>query len=105
VLKPLFALAVSAALLGATAAYAAMVPTQFPLAPQNESGEHGTATLLQGVNGVIVRLRVAGAPASISPRIFTRAPAANSIRSPSIRSRRSSAAFRKRPSRTLRWPT
>jgi hypothetical protein len=62
VLKPLFALAVSAALLGATAAYAAMVPTQFPLAPQNESGEHGTATLLQGVNGVIVRLRVAGAP-------------------------------------------
>ena len=41
-------------------AQAAMTPMQFPLADQNNSGEHGTATLLQGVNGVIVKLRLSG---------------------------------------------
>ena len=53
--------AVGAALvLAAPAAQAAMTPLQFRLADQNNSGEHGTATLLQGVNGVIVKLRLSG---------------------------------------------
>lgn len=60
--KHLFALAVAAALLDASRASAAMTPMQFPIAPQNDSGEHGTATLLQGTNGLIVRLRIAGVP-------------------------------------------
>ena len=42
-------------------AQAAMAPMQFRLADQNNSGERGTATLLQGVNGVIVKLRLNGA--------------------------------------------
>lgn len=41
-------------------AQAAMAPMQFRLTEQNNSGEHGTATVLQGVNGVIVKLRLAG---------------------------------------------
>jgi len=61
VVKHFVALAVAAAFLGASPASAALVPMQFPLAPQNDSGEHGTATLLQGTNGLIVRLRLAGA--------------------------------------------
>ena len=35
-------------------------PLQFRLAEQNNSGEQGTATVLQGVNGVIVKLRLRG---------------------------------------------
>jgi hypothetical protein len=46
--------------LAAPAAQAAMTPMQFRLADQNNSGEHGTATVLQGVNGVIVKLRLSG---------------------------------------------
>jgi hypothetical protein len=36
------------------------MPMQFRLAEQNGSGEQGTATVLQGVNGVIVKLRLSG---------------------------------------------
>jgi len=53
------AVGVTLALVGASA-QAAMAPTQFRLAELNGSGEHGTATMLQGVNGVIVKLRLAG---------------------------------------------
>jgi len=62
VVKPLVALAAAAALGGGSAASAALTPIQFPLTAQSDSGEHGTATLLQGTNGLIVRLRLAGAP-------------------------------------------
>ena len=51
---------VTLALVGLSA-QAAMTPMQFRLADQNNSGEHGTATMLQGVNGVIVKLRLSGA--------------------------------------------
>ena len=37
-------------------------PLQFHLGEQSGSGEAGTATVLQGVNGVIVKLRLNGAP-------------------------------------------
>ena len=50
---------VLAAVVGPSA-QAAMAPMQFRLAAQNSSGETGTATVLQGVNGVIVKLRLAG---------------------------------------------
>jgi hypothetical protein len=50
---------VALALVGPSA-QAAMAPMQFRLADQNNSGEHGTATMLQGVNGVIVKLRLTG---------------------------------------------
>src|ERR1700736_3267402 len=33
---------------------------QFPIADQNGSGEHGTATVLDGSRGLIVKLRLAG---------------------------------------------
>jgi hypothetical protein len=52
--------ACAALALAGPAAQAAVTPMQFPLAEQNGSGEHGTATLLQGVNGVIVKLRLSG---------------------------------------------
>src|ERR1035437_5048305 len=50
---------VALALVGPSA-QAAMAPMQFRLADQNNSGEQGTATMLQGVNGVIVKLRPTG---------------------------------------------
>jgi hypothetical protein len=50
---------VALALVGPSA-QAAMAPMQFRLADQNNSGEQGTATMLQGVNGVIVKLRLTG---------------------------------------------
>ncbi|HEV3087550.1 MAG TPA: hypothetical protein VGX96_10040 [Candidatus Elarobacter sp.] len=53
------AAAVTVGLVGISA-QAAMAPMQFRLADQNNSGEHGTATVLQGVNGVIVKLRLSG---------------------------------------------
>ena len=56
--------ALAAALIAGTAAQAA-TPIQLPIKEQNGSGEHGTATLLQGVNGVIVRLRLSGAPETV----------------------------------------
>ena len=37
------------------------VPTQYKLAPQNGSNEAGTATLLDGAGGLIVRLRLTNA--------------------------------------------
>src|ERR1700681_4929337 len=37
------------------------MPTQLHLVAQNNSAEQGTATLLDGTNGLIVRLRLAGA--------------------------------------------
>ncbi len=49
---------VALALVGPSAQ--AATPMQFRLADQNNSGEHGTATMLQGVNGVIVKLRLTG---------------------------------------------
>ncbi|MEA2666513.1 MAG: hypothetical protein QOI11_3457 [Candidatus Eremiobacteraeota bacterium] len=60
----------SALVLGATAQSPApsspapaarKMPTQFKLAPQNGSGEAGTATLLDGAGGLIVRLRLSNA--------------------------------------------
>ncbi|BDE05129.1 hypothetical protein WPS_04050 [Vulcanimicrobium alpinum] len=59
-LKFVTAAALAAAALTATAAGAA-TPIQIPILAQNGSGEHGTATLLQGAAGVIVRLRMSGA--------------------------------------------
>jgi hypothetical protein len=54
----------AALILGATAQSPApamrKMPLQFRLAEQNNSGEQGTATLLQGVNGIIVKLRLTG---------------------------------------------
>jgi len=41
------------------------VPMQFRLAEQNNSAEQGTATVLQGVNGVIVKLRLSGDPEGV----------------------------------------
>jgi hypothetical protein len=52
------AVGVALALVGPSAQ--AATPMQFRLADQNNSGEHGTATMLQGVNGVIVKLRLTG---------------------------------------------
>ncbi len=43
------------------AATARKMPTQFKLAPQNGSGEAGTATLFDGAGGLIVRLRLSNA--------------------------------------------
>ncbi|MDB5092650.1 MAG: hypothetical protein JWO85_751 [Candidatus Eremiobacteraeota bacterium] len=60
-LKFIAATALAVALATGTAAFAAMQPMQFPIADQNGSGEHGTATLLQGTKGLIVKLRLAGA--------------------------------------------
>ncbi|GAC1579196.1 MAG: hypothetical protein NVS3B7_13080 [Candidatus Elarobacter sp.] len=57
-------MAVSVALTAGTASQAA-TPIQLPLKEQNASGEHGTATLFQGVKGVIVKVRLSGAPESI----------------------------------------
>ncbi len=37
-------------------------PLQFHLGEQSSSGEAGTATVLQGVKGVIVKVRLKGAP-------------------------------------------
>lgn len=37
------------------------MPAQFKLAPQNNSAEAGTATLLDGAGGLIVRLRLSNA--------------------------------------------
>jgi hypothetical protein len=51
--------AVAAVVVTASAAWAAK-PMQFPIADQNGSGEHGTATVLDGSRGLIVRLRLAG---------------------------------------------
>jgi hypothetical protein len=44
----------------AGSAASAVAPMQFPISAQNGSGEHGTATMLQGSAGVIVRVRMAG---------------------------------------------
>jgi hypothetical protein len=72
-LKVIAAAAGAAAVFTGSAAWAAMQPMQFPIADQNGSGEHGTATLLQGSRGLIVKLRLAGAidgvdqPAHIHP--------------------------------------
>ena len=44
----------------APAAPAHKPPTQVKLAPQNASGESGTATMLDGAKGLIVRLRLEG---------------------------------------------
>jgi opacity protein-like surface antigen len=59
-LKLLTAAAVAAAVVTGTAALAAVQPIQFPLLEQNGSGEHGTATVLQGVSGLIVKVRMTG---------------------------------------------
>ena len=64
-MKFIFAAAVAATVVLGATAQAAMTPTQFPLAEQNSSGEHGTATLLQGVSGVIVKVRLAGTPEGV----------------------------------------
>jgi len=49
-----------------TAAGSAMKhPIQVKLNPQSNSGESGTATLLDGAKGLIVRLRVAGGPEGV----------------------------------------
>jgi hypothetical protein len=58
----LFAAAGAALIIGATAQSPAprKMPTQVHLVAQNNSAEQGTATLYDGVNGLIVRLRVAG---------------------------------------------
>jgi hypothetical protein len=58
--KFIAAAALAAAVVTGTAAWAATSPMQFRLADQNGSGEHGTATVFQGVNGVIVKLRLTG---------------------------------------------
>ena len=39
------------------------MPVQFRLAPQNNSGETGTATLYDGAKGLIVKLRTSGSEA------------------------------------------
>ena len=49
----------------ATAARAMHAPTQIKLEAQNNSGEAGTATLLDGAKGLIVKLRVEGGPAGV----------------------------------------
>ena len=56
-MKCVAATAGAVAVFTGTAAFAAMQPMQFPIADQNGSGEHGTATLLQGSRGLIVKLR------------------------------------------------
>lgn len=45
----------------APAAAARKAPVQYKLSPQNGSGEAGTATLLDGVSGLIVRLHLSDA--------------------------------------------
>ena len=45
----------------AAPAAARKAPLQYKLSPQNGSGEAGTATLLDGTNGLIVRLRLSNA--------------------------------------------
>ena len=47
------------------------LPLQFKLAAQNGSGEAGTATLLDGVDGLIVRLRLEGASGDQPAHIHT----------------------------------
>ena len=42
-------------------------PLQIRLLPQNGSGETGTATLLDGANGLIVKLRLANTTADVQP--------------------------------------
>jgi hypothetical protein len=58
-LKFIAAASVAAVVVTASAASAAR-PMQFPIADQNGSGEHGTATVLDGSRGLIVKLRLAG---------------------------------------------
>jgi hypothetical protein len=58
-LKLVAAAALAAAVATGTAAGAAK-PIQFPIPDQNGSGEHGTATVLDGSRGLIVKLRLAG---------------------------------------------
>jgi hypothetical protein len=55
------AAAAAAAVFTGTAAWAAMQPTQVHLLEQNGSGETGTATMLQGERGLIVKLRMSSA--------------------------------------------
>jgi hypothetical protein len=59
----LIAASAAALIIGATAQSPAprKMPMQLRLAAQNNSAEQGTATLLDGTNGLIVRLRLAGA--------------------------------------------
>lgn len=52
--------------LAAPAVAQAAAPTQIKLGEQNASGEHGTATLLDGANGLIVRVRVSGYPEGVA---------------------------------------
>jgi hypothetical protein len=59
-MKYLSVVLAAAAILVGTAASAVMTPIQFPIMPQNGSGEHGTATMLQGSAGVIIRVRLVG---------------------------------------------
>jgi hypothetical protein len=61
------ALAGALVLASTLAASAATVPTQFRLSPQNGSGERATATLLQGADSVIVRVRTSGQGADPQP--------------------------------------
>ncbi len=59
----LFAAAGAALVIGVTAQAPTPVrkmPSQLRLAAQNNSAEQGTATLYDGVNGLIVKLRLAG---------------------------------------------
>lgn len=55
-----FGLALAAAAVGLSSIASAAMPTQFKLTAQNGSGETGTATLLQGVDGLIVTVRTKG---------------------------------------------
>lgn len=61
------ALAGALVLAATLAATAADTPSQFRLASQNNSGETGTATLLQGADSVIVRVRTSGQSADPQP--------------------------------------
>jgi Cu/Zn superoxide dismutase len=55
-----FSIALAAVAMLAGSVASAATPIQFPIAAQNGSGEHGTATMMQGSAGVIVRVRLAG---------------------------------------------
>jgi hypothetical protein len=68
-MKRLLSFAVAAALVPSAAgiASAAFKPTQFKIAPQNGSGETGTATLLQSGENLLVIVRTANGSAEPQP--------------------------------------